>query len=46
MEVHEAYAELLEARGDLAAANQHLRHAIAAFRPAAPAMLESRIAIA
>ena len=42
--VHEAYAEILEARGDLVAANRHLRHAIAAHRPAAP--IESRIAIA
>jgi hypothetical protein len=44
--VHEAYAEILEARGDLTGANQHLRHAIAAYRPATPALLESRIAIA
>lgn len=46
MEVHEAYAEVLEARGDLASANQHLRQAIAAYRPATPAALESRIATA
>ena len=45
-EVHEAYAEILEARGDLTSANQHLRQAIAAYRPATPALLESRIAIA
>jgi tetratricopeptide (TPR) repeat protein len=44
-QVHEAYAEVLEARGDLATANRHLRRAIAANRPAAPAF-ESRIAIA
>jgi len=44
-QVHEAYAEVLEARGDLATANRHLRQAIAAHRPAAPA-IESRIAIA
>jgi hypothetical protein len=46
MEVHEAYAEILEARGDLAAANRHLKRALAAFQPAAPGVLESRIAIA
>lgn len=46
MEVHEAYAEVLEARGDLATANQHLRLAIAAYRPARPAAVESKIAIA
>ena len=46
MEVHEAYAEVLEARGDLATANQHLRQAIAAYRPATPLAVESRIAIA
>jgi tetratricopeptide (TPR) repeat protein len=45
-EVHEAYAEILEARGDLAAANRHLKRALAAFQPAAPGVLESRIAIA
>ena len=45
-EVHEAYADVLEARGDLATANRHLKEAIAAFRPAAPGSLESRIAIA
>ena len=44
--IHEAYAEVLEARGDLATANHHLRDAIAASRPATAAMLESRIAIA
>ena len=43
-QVHEAYAEVLEARGDLVAANRHLRHAIASHRPAA--LLESRSAIA
>jgi len=46
MQVHEAYAEVLEARGDLAAANRHLKHALGAYRPAAPGALESRIAIA
>lgn len=47
MSVHEAYAAVLEARGDLVAANHHLRQAIAAYRPSAsPAQLESRIAIA
>ncbi|HET7421794.1 MAG TPA: tetratricopeptide repeat protein [Candidatus Dormibacteraeota bacterium] len=46
MNVHEAYAEILEARGDLAAANRQLRQAIAAYRPAASEALESRIAIA
>jgi len=45
-QVHEAYAEVLEARGDLVAANRHLRQAIASHRPAAPYGLESRIAIA
>ncbi len=45
-QVHEAYAEVLEARGDLVAANRHLRQAIAAYRPAAPYAAESRIAIA
>ena len=46
MEVHEAYAEVLEARGDLVAANRHLKQALIAYRPAAPGALESRIAIA
>jgi Tfp pilus assembly protein PilF len=46
MEVHEAYAEVLEARGDLATANQHLRLAIAAYRPPSSVGVESRIAIA
>ena len=46
MEVHEMYAEVLETRGDLASANQHLRQAIAAYRPPTPLALESRIAIA
>jgi hypothetical protein len=46
MQVHEAYAEILEARGDLVAANGHLKKALAASRPATPAALESRIAIA
>jgi tetratricopeptide (TPR) repeat protein len=45
-EVHEAYAEILEARGDLAAANRHLKRALAAFQPATLGVLESRIAIA
>lgn len=42
--IHEAYAEVLEARGDLAAANRHLKRALAASTLAKPA--ESRIAIA
>jgi tetratricopeptide (TPR) repeat protein len=46
MNVHEAYAEVLETRGDLAAANHQLRLAIAAYRPAADQMFESKIAIA
>jgi hypothetical protein len=46
MEVHEAYAEVLEARGDLATANQHLRLAIAAYRPPSSVAVESRFAIA
>lgn len=43
--VHEAYAEMLEARGDLAAANRHLRRALATTSPAAM-VAGSRIAIA
>jgi tetratricopeptide (TPR) repeat protein len=46
MEVHEAYAEILEARGDLVEANRHLKQAIAAYGPAAPAAMEPRIASA
>lgn len=45
-QVHEAYAEVLEARGDLANANRHLKQALAAFRPASHAQPESRIATA
>jgi tetratricopeptide (TPR) repeat protein len=45
-QVHEAYAEVLEARGDLAAANRHLKQALGAYHPTAPGALESRIAIA
>lgn len=43
-EVHEAYAEVLEARGDLAAANRHLKRALATSSPVKTA--ESRVAIA
>jgi len=32
-QVHEAYAEVFEARGDLVTANRHLREALAASRP-------------
>jgi tetratricopeptide (TPR) repeat protein len=46
MQVHESYAEVLEARGDLVEANRHLKQAIAAYRPAAPAAMEPRIASA
>ena len=45
-QVHEAYAEVLEARGDLAAANRHLRQALGSSRPSAARAAESRIAIA
>jgi tetratricopeptide (TPR) repeat protein/DNA-binding XRE family transcriptional regulator len=46
MKVHEIYAEVLEARGDLDAANRHLKQAIAASRPAPGRETESRFAIA
>jgi tetratricopeptide (TPR) repeat protein len=46
MDVHEAYAAVLESRGDLPNANRHLKLAIAAFRPANQAIVESQIAIA
>ena len=45
VELHEAYAEVLEARGDLSAANGHLKRALAANRPASGAV-EARTAIA
>jgi tetratricopeptide (TPR) repeat protein/DNA-binding XRE family transcriptional regulator len=45
-QVHEAYAEILEARGDLGAANRHLKRALAASHPAASRGPESRTAIA
>ena len=45
-QVHEDYAEVLEARGDLVTANRHLRQALTAARPARPGEPESRIAIA
>lgn len=44
--VHEAYAEVLESRGELARANQHLKRALAASRPIGQRMVETRIAIA
>ena len=44
--VHEAYAEVLESRGNLVGANRHLKQAIAAHRPRAAANAESRIATA
>ncbi len=34
IQLHEVYADVLEARGDLAAANSHLRRALAATQPA------------
>lgn len=43
---HEAYAEVLESRGDLASANQHLKRALAASQPAGRRVAEARIAIA
>jgi len=43
--IHEAYAELLEARGDLATANLHLKKALTARRPAV-ATAEARTASA
>ena len=45
-EVHEAFAEVLEARGDLAGANEHLKQALAAAHTAPSTALESRIATA
>lgn len=42
---HEAYAEILESRGDLARANDHLKRALAASAPAGHRMPETRIAI-
>jgi tetratricopeptide (TPR) repeat protein len=45
-QVHEAYAEILEARGDLGAANRHLKRALAASHHSASRAVESRIAIA
>jgi tetratricopeptide (TPR) repeat protein len=45
-QVHEAYAEILEARGDLGAANRHLKRALAASHHSASRTVESRIAIA
>lgn len=43
--VHEAYADTLELRGDLAGANRHLKEALAARRPAASTR-EIRVATA
>jgi Tfp pilus assembly protein PilF len=34
IQLHENYAEILEARGDLVSANRHLKQALAARRPA------------
>ncbi|TMC53980.1 MAG: tetratricopeptide repeat protein [Chloroflexi bacterium] len=45
-QVHEAFAEVLESRGDLPRANRHLRRALAASRPAGHGEPESRVAIA
>ena len=45
-QVHEHYAEVFEARGDLVTANRHLREALSASRPAPHVEPESRIATA
>lgn len=44
-QVHEAYAEILEARGDLTGANSHLKQALAATRNSARAT-QAKVAIA
>lgn len=44
VQIHEQYAEVLERRGDLVAANRQLKQAIAAYRPTI--RLEARIATA
>ena len=44
--VHEAYADALEARGDLARANHHLKQALASSRPTGRRAVLARIAIA
>ncbi|HKC19803.1 MAG TPA: tetratricopeptide repeat protein [Candidatus Dormibacteraeota bacterium] len=44
VQIHEHFAEVLEARGELGQANRHLKRALAAHRPAAAG--EQRIAIA
>lgn len=44
--VHEAYADVLERRGDLLRANQHLKQALAASQPAGERAGQTRIAIA
>jgi tetratricopeptide (TPR) repeat protein len=43
---HAVYAEILEARGELSAANRHLRHALTAVGPRESAAETVRIAIA
>jgi tetratricopeptide (TPR) repeat protein len=45
VQLHENYAEILEARGDLVSANRHLKQALAARRPTSGNM-EARIATA
>jgi tetratricopeptide (TPR) repeat protein len=44
VQLHENYAEILEARGDLVSANRHLKQALAARRPSRS--MEPRVATA
>jgi hypothetical protein len=43
---HAMYAEILEARGDIVAANRHLKAALLASRPGVSGVLDSRAATA